>query len=88
MLEERRAKQRHEGESEEESPDEDDGDDDDDDSEGMATRLDRVLQGLPQTDISSLRVEASKGPQGGGHIERQKEASARSSCADTPPATT
>ena len=52
------------------------------------TRLDRVLQGLPQTDISSLCVEASKGPQGGGHIERQKEASARSSCADTPPATT
>ena len=84
-----RAKERHEGEPEEESPNEDDGDDDDDDdeSEGMAARLNRVLQGLPQTDIPSSRAEALKGPQGGGRDERQKEASPHHSCTDTPPAT-
>ena len=64
-LEERRAKSRHEGEPEEESPDEDDSDDDnedDDDSEGMAARLDRALQGLPQIDVPSSLVGATKGP--------------------------
>jgi hypothetical protein len=59
-LEERRAKARREGGAKEDSPDEDDGDDDDDDedSKGMAARLDRVLHGLPQTDVSSSRVGA------------------------------
>ena len=87
-LEERRAKSRHEGEPEEESPDEDDSDDDDDDddSEGMAAQLDRAVQGLPQIDVSSLRVGASKGPQGEPRDERQKEVSPRRPCSDTPPA--
>ena len=47
-LEKHRAKSRQRGESEEESPDEDDGndgDDDSDDSEGMAARLDKILEG-------------------------------------------
>jgi len=47
-LETRRAKSRQRGEPQEESPDEDDGsdgDDDSDDSEGMASRLDRILEG-------------------------------------------
>jgi len=46
-LETRRAKSRQRGEPEEESPDVDDGgdgDDDSDDSEGMASRLDRILE--------------------------------------------
>ena len=90
-LEERRSKQRREGEPEEESPNEDDGDDhddDDDDSEGMAARLDRVMQGLPQTNISSSRAEASRGPHGGDRDDRQNEASPRRSHANTAPATT
>jgi hypothetical protein len=54
---------------------------------GWQLALDRVQQGLPQTDVSSSRAEASKGPQGEGHDECQKEVSPRHSCADTPPAT-
>jgi len=49
-LETRRAKSRQRGEPEEESPNEDDGgdgDDDSDDSKGMASRLDRILEGPP-----------------------------------------
>jgi len=89
-LEECQAKARHEGEPQEDSPDEDDGDDDDDDndSEGMAAHLDRALQGLPQTHVSSSRAGASKGPQGGDRDGRQREASPRRLRADTPPATT
>ena len=47
-LETRRAKSRQRGEPEEESLDEDDGgdgDDDSDNSEGMASRLNRILEG-------------------------------------------
>ena len=80
---------RHEGEPEEESLDEDhsdNDDDDDDDSEGMAARLDRALQGLPQTAVPSSCVGASKGPQGEPHDGGQKEASPRRPCSDTPPA--
>jgi len=49
-LEARRSKSKQRGEPEEESPNEDDGgdgDDDSDDSEGMASRLDRILEGPP-----------------------------------------
>ena len=76
-LEEHRAKARREGEPEEDSPDEDDGDNDndDEDSKGTVARLDHVLQGLPQTDVSSSRAGASKGPQSGDRDERQKEVS-------------
>ena len=47
-LKKRRARSRQKGESEEDSPEEDDGnegDDDGNDSEGMAARLDRILEG-------------------------------------------
>jgi hypothetical protein len=63
------------GESEEDSPDEDDesdGDDDGDDFEGMAVRLDRILEDLPQTDVATSRVGASKEPQGEPRDARQK----------------
>jgi len=53
-LETRRAKSRQRGEPEEDSPDEVDGnkgDDDSDDSEGMAARLDKILEGSPQADV-------------------------------------
>jgi len=63
-LETRRAKSRQRGEPEEESPDEDDGgdgDDDSDDSEGMASRLDRILEGPPQTGIDVPRMGVPKG---------------------------
>ena len=49
-LETHRAKSRQRGKPKEESPDEDDGgdgDDDSDDSEGMASRLDQILEGPP-----------------------------------------
>ena len=67
------------GESKQDSPDEDDENDDDDgdDSEGMAARLDRILQNLPQTDVVPSHAGASKGPQGKPHDGRQKEASPR-----------
>ena len=67
-LETRRAKSRQRGEPEEESPDEDDsgdGDDDSDDSEGMASRLDRILEGSPRTDVDVPRTGAPKGVQAG-----------------------
>jgi len=75
------------GESEEDSPNEDDENDDDDgndDSEGMAARLDWILQDLPQTDVSTSRAGASKGPQGEPRDGCQKEASPRHPRADTP----
>ena len=90
-LEEHRAKVRCEGEPEEDSPDEDDGDDDDDDddhSKGMVTRLDRALQGLPQTNVSSSCAEGSKGPQGRDCDGCQNEASPHHPRADTPLDTT
>ena len=56
LLEARRAKSRQRGEPKEESPSEDDGgesDDDSDDSEGMASRLDRILEGPPRGDVDA-----------------------------------
>jgi len=66
-LEAHRSKSRQRGEPEEESPDEDDGgdDDDSDDSEGMASHLDRILEGLPQTDVDVPRTGVPKGGQAG-----------------------
>ena len=83
-LEECRAKSRQRGEPEEESPDEDDGgdgNDDSDDSEGMASRLDRILEGPHRADADAPRTRAPKeGP--GGSLERQRESSPRRSHAD------
>ena len=87
-LETRRAKSRQRGELEEESPDEDDGsdgDDDSDDSEGMASRLDRILEGPPQTGVDVLRTGVPKGAPSGSRESQQRESSLRRSRADTPP---
>jgi hypothetical protein len=81
VLEARRAKSRQRGEPEEESPSEDDGgngDDDSDDSEGMASRLDRILEGPPRGDVDAPRMGAPKEGPGGSHRPRT----------DTPPAPT
>jgi len=70
-LEARQAKSRQRGEPEEESHSEDDGgdgDDDSDDSEGMASRLDRILEGPPRGDVDAPRTGAPKeGPSGSHH---------------------
>ena len=87
-LETRRAKSRQRGEPEEESPDEDDGgdgDDDNDDSEGMASRLDRILEGPPQTGVDVPRMGVPKGAPSGSRESQQREPSPRRSHADTPP---
>ena len=79
-LETRRAKSRQRGEPEEESPDEDDGgdgDDDSDDSEGMASRLDRILEGPPQTDVDVPWTGAPKGGPSGSLEGQQRESSPR-----------
>ena len=62
-LEARRSKSRQRGEPEEESPsDEDDDDDEDsDDSEGMASRLDRILEDPARGDVDAPRTEALTG---------------------------
>ena len=63
-LEARRAKSRQRGEPEEESPSEDDGgdgDDDNDDSEGMASRLDRILEGPPRGVVDAPPDWSAKG---------------------------
>ena len=76
-LEARRAKSRQRGEPEEESPSDDDDDDEDsDDSEGMASRLDRILDGPPRGDIDAPRTETPKEGPGGSSRPR----------ADIPPA--
>ena len=78
-LEARRAKSRQRGEPEEESPSDDDGgdgDDDSDDSEGMAFRLDQILEGPPRGGVHIPRTGAPKAGPGGSHRPR----------ADTPPA--
>jgi len=88
-LETRRAKSRQRGEPEEESPDEDDGgdgDDDSDDSEGMASCLDRILEGPPQTDVDVMQTGAPKWGPSGSLERQQRELSPRHSRADTPPA--
>jgi len=80
-LEARQGKSRQRGEPEEESPDEEDGgdgdgDDSSDDSEGMASRLDRILAGPPRADADVPRTGAPKeGP--GGSLERQQRESSR-----------
>ena len=88
-LEIRRSKSRQRGEPEEESPDEDDGsdgDDDSDDSEGMASRLDRILKGPPRGDADAPRTGAPKEGPSGPLKRQQRESSSRRSRADTPPA--
>jgi len=86
-LETCRAKSRQKGEPEEDSPDEDDndeGDDGSDDSEGMASRLDRILEGPPQADVVVLRTGAPKGASSGSHDGQQGESSPRRPRTDTP----
>ena len=86
-LEKRCVKSMQRGESEEESPDEDDGndeDDDSDDSEGMAARLDKILEGPPQADIDVPWTGAPKGASSGSRDGQQRESSPRCSRADTP----
>ena len=75
-LEACRSKSRQRGEPEEESPSDDDGDDDEDndDSEGMASRLDHILEGPPRGDVDAPRMETPK--EGSGGSLRP--------CADTP----
>ena len=76
-LDARRAKSRQRGEPEEESPSEDDDDDEDsNDSEGMASRLGRILEGPPRGNVDVARTEAPKEGPSGSHRPR----------ADTPPA--
>ena len=90
-LETRRAKSRQRGEPEEDSPDEDDGnegDDGSDDSEGMAARLDRILEGPPQADVVVPRTGAPKGASSGSRDGQRGESSPRHSCTDTPPVRT
>jgi len=70
-LEARRAKSRQRGEPEEESPSDDDDDDEgSDDSEGMASLLDRILEGLPRGDVDAPRTETPKEGPGGSHRPR------------------
>ncbi|XP_021315156.1 TRAF3-interacting protein 1-like [Sorghum bicolor] len=86
-LEKHRAKSRQRGEPEEESPDEDDGgdgDDDSDDSEGMASCLDRMLEGPPQIGVDVPRMGVPKGAPSGSRESQQRESSPRRSRADTP----
>ena len=88
-LETRRAKSRQRGEPEEESPNEDDGgdgDDDSDDSEGMASRLDRILEGLPRANANAPWTGAPKEGPSRSLERQQRESSPRRSRADTPPA--
>ena len=88
-LETRRVKSRQRGEPEEESPDEDDGgdgDNDSDDSEGMASRLDRILEGPPQTGVDILPTGVPKGAPSGSRESQQRESSPRRSRTDIPPA--
>ena len=77
-LEMRRAKSRQRGELEEESLDEDDGgdgDDDSDDSEGMASRLDQILEGPPPTGVDVPRTGVPKGVPSGSRESQQREPS-------------
>jgi len=86
-LETRRAKSRQTGEPEEESPDEDDGsdgDDDSDDSEGMASRLDRILEGPPQTGVDIPQAGVPKGAPSGPRESQQWASSPRRSHTDIP----
>jgi len=87
-LETRRSKSRQRGEPEEESLDEDDGgddDDDSDDSEGMASRLDRILEGPPRTDVDAPQMGTPKEGPSRSLERQQRESSPHRSRADTPP---
>jgi len=87
-LETRRAKSRQRGEPEEESLDEDDGsdgDEDSDDSEGMASRLDRILEGPPQTSVDASQTGVPKEVPSGPRESQQRESSPRRSRTNTPP---
>jgi len=66
-LEAHRSKSEQRGEPEEESPNEDDGgdDDDSDDSEGMASRLDWILEGPPRTGVDVPWTGVPKGGRAG-----------------------
>jgi len=86
-LEACRAKSRQRGEPEEESPNEDDGsdgDDDNDDSEGMASHLDRIVEGLPPTGVHVPRTVVPKGAPNESRESQRREPSPRRSRADTP----
>jgi len=88
-LEIRRSKSRQRGEPEEESAEEEDGsggDDESDDSEGMASRLDRILKGPPRGDADAPWMGAPKEGPSGSLERQQRESSSRRSRADTPPA--
>jgi len=75
-LDARRAKSRQRGEPEKESSSEDDDDDEgSDDSEGMASRLERILEGPPRGDFDVPQTEAPMEGPNGSHRPR----------ADTPP---
>jgi len=70
-LDAHRAKSRQRGELEEESPDDDDDDDEgSDDSEGMASHLDRILEGPPRGDVDAPRTEAPREGLSGSHRPR------------------
>jgi hypothetical protein len=72
-LDARRAKSKQRDEPEEESPSDDDGgdgDEDSDDSEGMASRLDRILEDPPRGDVDAPRMETPKEGPGGSHHPR------------------
>jgi len=86
-LETCRAKSRQRVEPKEESPDGDDGgdgDDNSDDSEGMASRLDRILEGLPQIGVDVSRTGVPMGAPSASHESQQRESSPHRSRADTP----
>jgi len=88
VLETHRAMSRQRGEPEEDSPDEDNGnkgDDGSDNSEGMAARLNRILEGPPQADVVVPRTGAPKGASSGSRDGQQGEFSPLHSRADTPP---
>ena len=89
-LETRRAKSRQRGEPEEDSPVEVDGnkgDDDSDDSEGMAARLDKILEGSPQADVDVPQTGAPKRASCGSRDGQRRESSRSRSRTDTPPVT-
>ena len=74
-LETRRAKSKKREEPEEESPDENDGsdgDDDSDDSEGMASGLDRILEGPPQTGADIPWTGVPEGWPSGSHESTER----------------
>ena len=83
-------KSRQRGESEEESPDEDDGndgDDDSDDSEGMAARLDKILESPPQAGVDVAQTGAPKRAAGEPRDGQRRGSSPSRSHTNAPPVT-